>query len=34
MTLWFPIAWSMAHPHQPVPFELWILWAYSNREDA
>ena len=32
MNLWFPIAWSVSHPTMPVPYELWILWHFSNRE--
>ena len=30
MPLWFPIAWSVAHPTQGVPYELWILWHAAN----
>jgi hypothetical protein len=32
VTLWFPLAWSMAHGYQPLPYEAWILWHFTNRE--
>lgn len=28
--LWFPVEWSRENPDLPVPFEVWMWWAYAH----
>ena len=29
MPLWPPLAWSILHPTQPVPFEVWMRFHFA-----